>query len=490
MTDRSNPQRKSSSSAASEKIRAARASVWSAVFLTVMKGVVGFLTGSLGILAEALHSLLDLGAAAMTLFSVRYSERPADSTHHYGHGKIENLSALAESLLLLVTCGWILWEAGKRLMGQVHPEIEAVFAGIVVMGISIVVDWYRSRKLMHAARKHRSQALEADALHFSSDILSSSVVILGLLCVKFGFPQADAMAALFVAVWVGVITVRLAMRSIHDLIDTAPRKAREAVQTAVEKLDGIEKVAGVRVRQAGPKTFADLTLHLDRRLSLEEAHRRADEAERAVQQVLPEADIVVHTEPISTPVSASEAGGPIREAFDAVAAQMKVRFHHISLFEGTDGMTALVDLEFPGSLSLQEARERADILEREVQKRVPSLQEVVAHIDIDYSDRDRVVGKTGDFRKAPSVDEVEKTVLGVPGVDGCHGIRFNEYVGDGEEVPSDKRGGFVVSIHIVVEPGTSVAESHEVGLRVEQALCDRFQQIRKVHIHQEARKNA
>jgi len=472
-------------SAGVEKIRAARASVWSAVFLTIIKGIVGFATGSLGILAEALHSLLDFGAASMTLFSVSYSERPADSSHHYGHGKIENLSALGEAGLLLVTCLWILWEAIERLLGKTGIHVEASIWGFLVMGTSIGVDWYRSRRLMRAARLYRSQALEADALHFSSDILSSMVVIVGLAGVRFGFPKADPIAALFVSFWVAGITMRLAWRSVRDLMDTAPHRAREAVKDAVEAVEGVEHVAEVRVRQAGPKTFADLRVRMDRRLSLEQAHRLADEAEEAVHKVLPEADVVVHTEPISTSTSLATAGGPIRDAFESVATEMNVRFHHMRLFEGPEGTTALVDLEFPGSLSLETARERADSLEKAVLARVPVLHDVIAHIDVDYSDKDRVAGTTEVPGGVPSAKLVEGIVMKVPDVTGCHDILFTEYHGESGGGDGGEAGGLVLSIHISVTPNLSVADSHSISLKVEDALYRRFRTLRKVHIHQE-----
>jgi len=162
-----------------EKREAALSSVVAALLLTGLKLAIGLLTGSLGILAEAAHSGLDLVAALVTFFAVRLSDRPPDEHHLYGYGKIENLSALIETLLLLITCVWIIYEAIQRLFFK-SVEIEASIWAFAVMGISIVVDITRSRILYAAARKHKSQALEADALHFSTDIWSSSVVIVGL----------------------------------------------------------------------------------------------------------------------------------------------------------------------------------------------------------------------------------------------------------------------------------------------------------------------
>jgi cation diffusion facilitator family transporter len=204
-----------------EKKRVALISVFAAVFLTGFKLVIGILTGSLGILSEALHSGLDLVAAVITYFSVRISDKPADKEHHYGHGKIENLSALIETILLLVTCAWIIIEAIERLAsGKTHIEVN-VWSYIVVIS-SIIIDVSRSRALYKVAKKHNSQALEADALHFSTDIWSSAVVLFGLICSNFGYFFADSVAALGVAIIVLFVSFKLGKKAIDVLIDKAP----------------------------------------------------------------------------------------------------------------------------------------------------------------------------------------------------------------------------------------------------------------------------
>src|SRR5947208_624548 len=165
-----------------EKTMVALSSVGAAIGLTSLKLIIGLLIGSLGILAEAAHSGLDLVAALMTFLAVRVADRPADATHNYGHGKVENLSAFLEVALLLLTAIWIIYEAIQRLLHQdIHVDIS-IWA-FMVMLISIAVDFTRSRALLRVARKLGSQALEADALHFSTDIWSSIVVVLGLLVV-------------------------------------------------------------------------------------------------------------------------------------------------------------------------------------------------------------------------------------------------------------------------------------------------------------------
>lgn len=287
------------------KVGAAASSVVAAVFLTTAKLVVGISTGSLGILAEAAHSALDLAAAVMTLFAVRIAARPADRTHHYGHGKVENLSALFETLLLLATCAWIIREAIERLATG-HTDIEVTFWSFAVMITSIVVDATRSRVLYRAAREHNSQALEADALHFSTDIWSSAVVILGLLSMiassrsaNLAFlRRADAFAAIAVALITLLVLSRLGIRTIRALIDSAPPGVEQRIVAAVEALPGVADCHQVRVRASGAQTFVDVHVSMDPRQTLFQAHLLTEEVEQAISKVVPGADITVHPEPL------------------------------------------------------------------------------------------------------------------------------------------------------------------------------------------------
>jgi cation diffusion facilitator family transporter len=289
-----------------EKRWAATSSVVAAVGLTGFKIVVGIATGSLGILAEAAHSGLDLAAALMTLFAVRISGRPADTEHLYGHGKVENLSALFETLLLLITCVWIIWGAIHRLIAH-RLDIEVTLWSFAVMATSIVVDVSRSRMLYRVARKHSSDALEADALHFRTDIWSSSVVILGLICVKISewMPAArllrysDAVAAIAVALIVVQVSVKLGLRTVRALVDTAPAGLDQKIAAAVDALPGVTNCHHVRVRYSGSRPFVDIHVLLDGSQTLREAHDLTEEIERALALILPEADVTVHPEPRS-----------------------------------------------------------------------------------------------------------------------------------------------------------------------------------------------
>ncbi|MDE3157328.1 MAG: cation transporter [Acidobacteriota bacterium] len=279
-------------------------SLLAATGLTTFKAVVGLFTGSLGILAEAAHSALDLVAALMTMLAVRISSRPADRNHLYGHGKVENLSALFEALLLVATCAWIVWEAVRRLVYH-RVEVEVTVWSFAVMLTSIAIDASRSRVLARTAKKYRSQALEADALHFRTDIWSSSVVVLGLIAVKAGewFPglewlrQADAVAALGVSMVVVWICVRLGRRTVDALLDTAPEGMEPRIAAAVEAVPGVRNCHQVRLRYSGPILFVDLHVLVDGGQTLAQAHDLTENIEQTIHEIVPQADVTVHPEP-------------------------------------------------------------------------------------------------------------------------------------------------------------------------------------------------
>jgi cation diffusion facilitator family transporter len=313
-----------SDDAHNEKHNAALSSVGAAVLLTGLKIVVGLLSGSLGILAEAAHSTLDFAAAVVTLIAVRAASKPADRGHAYGHGKVENLSALVETLLLLGTCGWIISQSVSRLISG-HIEVKASVWAFAVMLVSIVVDVSRSRMLYRIALKHRSEALEADALHFSTDVWSSVVVIVGLAGVKVGqwwpklafLEKADALAGLVVGGIVVWVSLKLGLRAIQALIDASPEGVAERITARVEAMPMVHDCHAVRVRHSGPHYFVDLHITLDGQLSLQTAHDLTEKVERAVGEILPEADVTVHPEPSPRSGEGGTPGNSPKSATDS-----------------------------------------------------------------------------------------------------------------------------------------------------------------------------
>ena len=279
-----------------EKLGVALNSVFAAIFLTASKIIVGVMTGSLGILSEALHSALDLVAAAITYFSVRVSDKPADEDHHFGHGKIENLSALIETVLLLVTCIWIVYEATHRLTTG-NWEIEVTYWSYIVVVSSIIIDVWRSRALMKAAKKFNSQALEADALHFSTDIWSSAVVLLGLICSNFGIYWADSVAALGVAFIVIGVSYRLGKKAIVVLLDQAPVGMKDEIRELAVSISEVKSISQIRIRNAGADYFVDITAQANYDMSFVQAHELSHKIEHAVQAKISRCDVTVHLEP-------------------------------------------------------------------------------------------------------------------------------------------------------------------------------------------------
>jgi cation diffusion facilitator family transporter len=279
-----------------EKKRVALISVGAAIFLTGFKLVIGTLTGSLGILSEALHSGLDLVAAVITYFSVRISDKPADKKHNYGHGKIENLSALIETILLVITCVWIIYEAVSRLAsGKTHIEVT-IWSYIVVIS-SILIDIRRSRALSKVAKKYNSQALEADALHFSTDIYSSAVVLLGLICANFGLFFADSVAALFVALIVLFVSYKLGKRAIEVLLDKAPQETIEKVEKVLKTYNEVMLYHSLKIRTAGADTFIKFNIHLNPASVLKDVHGLCDKIEKDLNAEIPRSEVYIHAEP-------------------------------------------------------------------------------------------------------------------------------------------------------------------------------------------------
>ena len=364
-----------------EKRAVAGNSVFAAIGITTLKIIVGITTGSLGILSESAHSGLDLIAASITFFSVRVSDKPADADHQYGHGKVENFSAFIETGLLLITCVAIVYEAIKRLFFH-HVEIEPTLAAFLVLFASMAVDVWRSRRLGKIADKYDSQALQADALHFSTDAWSTGVVVLGLALVLFGrklsiswLRDADPVAALFVAAVIMFVSTRLARKTVDALLDTAPAGARSNIIGALRGIEGLLEVDRVRIRRAGNRYFADVSVGLARNVTFQRSGQVADEVTRAVHNVLPNSDVVVHSVP--RPASAENIFDRVR----AVATRHNLNVHDVSVQDLDGQLHVEQHLELDEHLSLKEAHDRASLLESEIRTELPEIRSILTHIE-------------------------------------------------------------------------------------------------------------
>lgn len=369
-----------------EKSKAAISSVLWSLFLTAIKVWAGVSTGSLGILSEALHSGFDFLAAAMTFYAVRVAAFPADDSHPYGHEKVESLSALAESLLLVVTCLWIFWEAIARLFFA-HKEIDLTIWAFGVVLVSLVVDINRSAMLRRVARKHKSQALEADALHFTTDIWSSGVVLVGLVCVwlaRFTEPgtwlnasllKADAFAAMGVACIVLHVSYGLCKRAVHTLMDGGSKELTDSVLCAVKKEFPDYPIPRIRVRDSGARAYAELDVAVPSDLPVETAHSITQKIERAVQGILPNGEVIVHVEPQGIPENA-----PADLVVYHIALYHGLRVHGYAEAHSAGGLLIFLDVELPPEWTLSQADKVVKDFEKDV-KRHLKARRVVSRLE-------------------------------------------------------------------------------------------------------------
>ncbi|HEY8601248.1 MAG TPA: cation diffusion facilitator family transporter [Thermomicrobiales bacterium] len=462
------------------KGRAALSSVAAAILLTSLKLAVGILTGSLGILAEALHSALDLVAAAITYVAVRLSGQPADREHRYGHGRVENLSAFVESGLLLITAAWVIYEAVRRLFFE-EIHVEASIWAFAVMIISIVVDIGRSRNLSRVAKEHNSQALAADALHFRTDIWSSSVVLVGLAAIwlgdRFGFtlggwlPKADAIAALGVAAIVLIVTFRLIRETTDDLLDRAPGETAALVTTAVEQVPGVIDCRRVRLRRAGTIVFADVVIDVARVATFAEAHAVSEAVEAAIHDILGagEADVVVHMDPVAAPDETPD------DAVRTFARLHGMRAHAVRLRAIDQRLDADLHVEVKPSLTLTEAHRLTTELERSIRVTDPRIGRLNTHLEAPEGTIERQTDVT--TQRAELVARVRDIADGIAGRGACHEVKIYQPIANPERIE--------LVLHCSFPGGLTVGQVHSRSAQIEHLLHDEFPNLGAVLLHAE-----
>lgn len=454
-----------------EKQSVALNSVYAAVAITGLKVVVGITTGSLGILSEAAHSGLDLVAAAITFFSIRVSDRPADATHQYGHGKVENVSAFIETALLLATCAWIVYEATKRLFFH-SVAIEPSVWAFLILGISIVVDVWRSRRLRRIAEKYDSQALLADALHFRTDIWSSAVVVLGLLLVLAGrryqiswLAKADPIAALIVACIVVYVSWRLARQTIDALLDGAPAGVRTKIIGAIARVDGVLSVERVRIRRGGSKHFADVSVALSRNVTFQRSEQVVNEVAGTIRDLLPDCDVVVNATPRA---SHSES---LFDRIRAVATRNNLNVHDISVQDISGALHVEQHIELDERMSLRDAHDRVTRLEAEMRSEILEIASILTHIESE-----------------PATIETSDGMLHAPGFERrLEGITrdFPEVI-DTHELQFKRVGGrLYLSLHCTMQDHLPLARVHEIQTTIEGKIRRELPDVFRVLIHPE-----
>ena len=454
-----------------EKRLAALASVGSAFILVLLKVFLAVLTRSLGVLSEALHSILDLVAAVITYLSVRVADKPADADHLYGHGKIESFSAFVETGLLLLTALYIIWEAVRRLIFNavhVYPSVQA----IAILAVGMGIDVFRSRALRRVSRKYPSEALEADALHFSTDVWSTFVVILGItgawIGMRFGInwlSRLDALAALGVAgviLWIGS---RLGKRTVDALLDVAPAGLRERIANAVDETEGVLQAERVRVRRSGQRYFVDVTISVPRTATLEQAHSASDAVERRIEQIVP-ADVVVHVEP------RAPTNEHLFETVKAIAQRRGLSVHELSAHHLDGRLFVELHLEVDEKSSLREAHHRATQLEEDIHQAMDPGAFVNIHIE--------PLGAS-----VPGAEEMKELSRSVQEFLNSLQSDFRELVNCHEVHVRTVEHKILVSCHCAMDGSLPITQVHDVTAALEVRVKESFPQIFRVTIHPE-----
>jgi cation diffusion facilitator family transporter len=453
-----------------EKEKVALGSIAASAALTAAKAIVGLLTGSLAILSEAGHSLIDLAATVMTYAAVRISGKPADAEHQYGHGKVESVTALAETALLFLLTGVVVWEAAQRLLGGQTYTVRATLAAFAIIAGSIIVDFFRARALRRVAKETSSEALEADALHFSSDMWSSVAVLIGLCGVAFGYGWADAAAAIAVAVFICIAGWRLGRRTINTLTDTAPAGVSERVATIARQVPGVVAVERVRARPAGAVLFVDLGVGVSRTLPLDRVSAIKERLARAIRGDLPGAEITITTEPR---VLDDET---VRERVMLIARDRGLAIHHVAVQAISGRLSVSADLEVEGTMPLATAHDIASQLEEAVRDELGTDVEVETHIEPLPADvlagQDASPARIAEVREALAALAAE-----IAGLGEMHDVRVRQ-TADGE----------IVNFHCQVDPALSVSAVHDLVDAAERGLRRRFPTIRRVIGHAEPRR--
>jgi len=439
--------------------------VLAAAVLIALKLGTGLATHSLGLLSEAAHSGTDLVAALLTFFAVGVAARPADPGHQYGHGKAEHLSALAEGAILVAASGLIMWRAIDRLAGGSHPEVDARWYAIAVIGVVMLIDITRAVASARAATKYRSAALASNALHFTSDLGGSAAVLLGLLLVRAGYNEADSIAALFVASIVLVAAVRLMRRNVDVLMDRVPSEAEQAARRAIAEIRPAVELRRLRMRQAAGRAFADVVIGVNVDAVVGQGHATADAVEAAVQSVLPDADVVAHVEP------RDEAAVRERAHAAALGVRRVREVHNVSVLSVGGGMELSLHIKLPGDLPLEEAHDIAEEVERAIHEAVPEVGTVQTHLE--PLAEESAGTRPHALEVADDRDIVTRIVRDATGSNPAE-LRF---------LNTDE--GLVAYLTLHLTGATALADAHAQASRIEEQIRRERPEIADVIVHTE-----
>lgn len=462
-----------------EKQNVALSSVMAAVFLTFSKIIVGIFTGSLGVLSEAAHSSLDLGAAIVTFWAVRLSDKPADQDHHYGHGKVESISALMETALLLLTCVWIIYEAVQKLFFGKPLAVSGSFWGIAIMLLSIGINISRARALKMIAKKYGSQALEADALHFSSDVWSSLMVIGGLFCVWIGdhfkiplMNYGDPVAALGVSLLVLVISFKLGKRTIDVLLDTAPQGIENSILHEVNSVTGVLGVSDIRVRPSGAKLFIDLNLGINRNESHRVVHSIVDEVRARIRGKIPDSDIVISTYPVMIgAVEDQEIYQVVKKVVDGFPNCTNI--HNIHIYEVDGKKQIAIHLEVKERINLRESHELSHIISELIQHDLNDVEDV--SVNFEYVRQQQIPARDITAESQSLIREIG-SLLNNTGELNCHDIKIYSL---GEKL--------TLFLHCEINEDCDMDRIEIISREISSRIKINISNIENIHIHIEPR---
>lgn len=452
------------------KSRVAVISIFASASMAAAKLAVGIAIGSLALISEALHSSVDLVATVITWLVVRVSDRPADDEHHYGHGKIESLSALGVIAMLYVLAGGILVQAYSHLREGVPPPTLSALPFVVLL-VDIAVNFWRARALNRAAHDTKSQALAADALHFASDVLGSGAVIIGLTLSGFGYEWGDAAAAIGVAVVISLLGLRLARSTVETLLDRAPEGAAEKAAAAIAAVPGVVDIVRLRVRMVGTIHFIDAIVHVPRIYPIDRIEDIKRNAQEAVSRVLDDADLTFTAVPIA---GDNES---IRERIMVIARNSGVAIHHVTVHDLGGRLTVSIDIEVDGEMPLTAAHDIAHELERSIRDEFGADAEVDTHIE--PLQPDLPLGTDVAPARAEQISQALARFAAGGAINDIHNVRVR-----------DTDAGEIVNFHCRAAPTMSVIDVHNGVDEIERALRGAFPSVKRVISHAEPQRNA
>jgi cation diffusion facilitator family transporter len=452
-------------SAHTTKSRVAAISIFASAGMATAKFVVGIAIGSLALISEALHSSVDVVATVATWMVVRVSDLPADKEHHYGHGKLESLSALGIIAMLYVLAGGILVESYSRLReGAPPPTLSAI--PFIVLLVDIAVNFWRARALHRAAHETRSQALAADALHFSSDVLGSVAVIIGLALSGLGYAWGDAAAAVGVAIMIAMLGLRLARSTVETLVDRAPEGASEQATAAIRTVPGVVDVERLRVRMVGSKHFIDAIVQVPRTYPIDRVDEIKRKAQAAVAKTLEDADLTF------TAVPVARDNESVRERIMVIARNSGLAVHHVTVHDLGGKLTVSIDLEVDGEMALTAAHDIAQELERNIRDEFGEDVEVDTHIEPLEPELPHGTDAAAD--RVETIRAALSRFAANGAIHDIHSVRVR-----------DTDAGEIVNFHCRAAPSMSVIKVHESVDEIERALRRAFPTVKRVISHAE-----